>query len=114
VATAEECRQALESLTSRISELDPSDRANHLMERDVSCRVTDLGVTFVTQLGPHGATPVEQMNGSGGSAHIRLSASSDDLLTIAANPASFGRAWLTGRLRVEASFSDLLRLRKLL
>jgi predicted lipid carrier protein YhbT len=114
VATAEECRQALESLTGRISELDPKHRADHLMERDVSCRVTDLGVTFVTQLGPDGATPVTQANGSGGKAQIRLSTRSDDLLAIAANPASFGRAWLTGRLKVEASFSDLLRLRKLL
>lgn len=114
MATAEECRQALESLTGRISELDPKDRASHLVERNVSCQVTDLGVTFMTQLGPHGATPVTQVNGSGGQAEIRLSATSDDLIAIAANPASFGRAWLTGRLKVNASLTDLLRLRKLL
>lgn len=114
MATAEECRQALESLTGRISDLDPKHRADHLVERNVSCKVTDLGVTFMTQLGPDGAAPVEQVNGSGGRAQIRLSTSSDDLLAIAANPAGFGRAWLTGRLKVEASLSDLLRLRKLL
>ena len=114
MATAEECRQALESLTGRISGLNPEDRANHLVERDVSCQVTDLGVTFMTQLGPHGASTVKEMNGSDGRADIRLAARSDDLLAIAANPASFGRAWLTGRLKVEASFTDLMRLRKLL
>lgn len=114
MATAEECRQALESLTGRISQLDPKHRADHLVERNVSCQVTDLGVTFMTQLGPDGAAPVKQVNGSGGNAHIRLSAKSDDLLALAANPASFGRAWLTGRLKVEASFSDLLRLRRLM
>jgi hypothetical protein len=114
VATAEECRQALESLTGRISELNPEDRASHLIERDVSCQVTDLGVTFITQLGPHGATPVKEMNGSDGKAQIRLATSSDVLIALAANPGSFGRAWLTGRLRIEASFTDLLRLRKLL
>jgi hypothetical protein len=33
---------------------------------------------------------------------------------VAADPASFARAWLTGRLKVEGSVLDLLRLRKLI
>ncbi len=33
---------------------------------------------------------------------------------IAGDPASFARAWLTGKLKVEASLLDLLRLRKFL
>ena len=38
----------------------------------------------------------------------------DDLIAVAADPASIGRAWLTGRLKVEASIWDILRLRKVL
>ena len=114
MATAEECRQALDSLTGRIMELSPQERAAHLVDRQVSCQVTDLGVTFVTELGPDGAAPVRELNGSGARAQIRLAARSDDLVALAADPGSFGRAWLTGRLKLEASIGDLLRLRKLL
>jgi len=114
VATAEECRNALESLTGRISEMDPADRANHLVDRAISCHVTDLGVTFFTQLGPHGASPVEQANGSAERAQVRLTTTSEDLLKLAEDPGTFPRAWLSGRLKIEASFLDLLRFRKLL
>jgi predicted lipid carrier protein YhbT len=113
VATVEECRQALEALVGRISRLDPADRAAHLVDRDVSCEVPDLGVTFLTRLGPDGAAPVTQANGDGAPAQVRFRASSDDLVAIAGDPGSFPRAWLSGRVRVEASVFDLLRLRKL-
>jgi predicted lipid carrier protein YhbT len=114
MATAEECRSALEALASRLSEMDPADRAAHLAGHSLSCTVTDLGVTFVTKLGPDGAGPVTQASGSDGRADVRFSAKSDDLLSIAADPGRFARAWLTGRVKVDASLSDLLRLRKLL
>jgi hypothetical protein len=35
-------------------------------------------------------------------------------VSIADDPGSFARAWLTGRLKVHANFFDLLRLRKLM
>lgn len=114
MATAEECRQALESLTGRIADMDPADRQAHLADRVISCKVSDLGVTFVTKLGPDGASPVREANGSETPAQVRFTARSDDLLGIAADPGSFARAWLSGRLKVEASIWDLLRLRKLL
>ncbi len=114
MATADECRAALEILTDRITQLDPEHRAAHLVDRAVSCEVRDLGVTFITQLTPDGAGPVTELNGSGARAQVRFSTRSDDLLAIADDPGSFARAWLTGRVRVEASVFDLLRLRKLL
>ena len=114
MATAEECRQALESLTGRILEMDPADRAAYLVDRVISCTVSDLGVTFLTRLGPDGASPVTVANGSDGQAQVKFTTKSDDLLALAENPGSIGRAWLTGRLKVEASIFDLLRLRKAL
>jgi predicted lipid carrier protein YhbT len=113
MATAEECRQALENLTGRIAEMDPADRQEHLVDRVISCKVSDLGVTFVTRLGPDGATPVREANGAE-AAQVRFTAKSDDLIAIADDPGSIGRAWLSGRLKVEASIWDLLRLRKIL
>ena len=114
MATAEECRQALERLTGQIQEMDPADRAAYLVDRDISCTVSDLGVTFLTHLGPDGASPVTVANGSDGQAQVRFTTKSDDLLALADDPGSIGRAWLTGRLKVQASIFDLLRLRKAL
>jgi predicted lipid carrier protein YhbT len=114
MATAEECRQALENLTGRIAEMDPADREAHLVDRVISCKVSDLGVTFVTRIGPDGAAPVLEANGSEAAAQVRFTAKSDDLIALAADPASIARAWVTGRLKVEASIWDLLRLRKVL
>ena len=51
MATAEECRKALEGLTARISEMDPAQRAANLEDRTLSCEIPDLGVTFVTRSG---------------------------------------------------------------
>jgi predicted lipid carrier protein YhbT len=114
MATAEECRQALDSLLGRLAELDPADKEAHLVDRVISCKVSDLGVTFVTHLGRDGAGPVTVANGSDGPAQVRFTTKSDDLVALAEDPGSIGRAWLTGRLKVEASIFDLLRLRKLL
>jgi predicted lipid carrier protein YhbT len=114
MATAEECRQALERLTGRIAEMDEADRQAHLVDRMISCKVSDLGVTFLTRIGPNGATPVLEANGSEVPAQVRFTAKSDDLIAIADDPGSIARAWLSGRLKVEASIWDLLRLRKVL
>ena len=114
MATAEECRQALEKLTGQIATMDPKDREAFLADRELSCTVTDLGVTFLTHLRPDGASPVTVANGADAPAQVRFSVKSDDLVAIADDPGLFIRFWLTGRLKMQASVSDLLRLRKLL
>lgn len=114
MATAEECRKALESLTGRLTEMGAEDRAAHLVDRVISCQVDDLGITFLTRLGPDGAGPVTEATGGEPPAQIRFTTKSDDLIAIADDLGSISRAWLTGRLKIEASLFDLLRLRKLL
>ncbi len=114
MATAEECRLALEKLTAQIADMDPKDREAFLADRAISCTITDLGVTFLTHLRPDGASPVTVANGSDGPAQVRFSVKGDDLVAIADDPGLFIRYWLTGRLKIEASLGDLLRLRKIL
>jgi hypothetical protein len=113
MATAEECRTALDSLTSRIAEMDAKDREAHLLNRTMSVRVSDLNVTFVTRLGPQGADPVRLADGDMPAAQVRFTANSDVIVAIAADPGTFVRAWLSGKLRVQASVFDLLHLRRL-
>ncbi len=114
MATAEECRAALERLTARISDMDPDDRATHLVDRTLSCEIPDLGVTFLTRLGSHGADPVREAGNGDGSAQIRFTAHSDVVVSISHDPGTFSRAWLSGRLKVSGNLFDLLRLRNML
>jgi predicted lipid carrier protein YhbT len=114
MATAEECQTALESLTGRIAEMDAKDRAAHLLDRTLSCRVPDLGITFLTRLSPNGAEPIRQVANGAPPAQVRFTADSDVIVAIAADPGSFMRAWLTGRLKVQGNVLDLLHLRKLM
>jgi len=114
MATAEQCQAALESLTARIADMDAKDRQAHLIDRTLSCRVPDLGVTFVTRLGPQGAEPVTIASNGTPQAQVRFSADSDTVVAIAGDPGSFMRAWLSGKLKVQGSVFDLLHLRKLM
>jgi SCP-2 sterol transfer family len=114
MATAEQCKVALQTLTGRISGMDAKDRAAHLVDRTLSCRIPDLGVTFLTRLGPQGADPVTEAGRDAPAAQVRFTANSDDVVAIAADPGSFARAWLTGRLKVNGSIFDLMHLRKLM
>jgi hypothetical protein len=114
MATAEECRTALEALAGRLSEVDPQKRAAVLADRTLSCTATDLGVTFVTKLGADGASPVTEASPGDPPAQVRFSAPSDELLAISGDPKLFVRSWLTGKVKVNASLTDILRLRKLL
>jgi hypothetical protein len=114
MATVEESRKALERLTARISDLNPDQRAANLADRTLSCEIPDLGVTFLTRLGPDGAEPVREASDGDKPAQVRFTANSDVVVSISDDPGSFARAWLTGRLKVQGNVFDLLRLRKLM
>jgi hypothetical protein len=114
MATVEESRKALEHLTARISDLNPDQRAANLADRTLSCEIPDLGVMFLTRLGPDGAEPVREASDGDKPAQVRFTANSDVVVSISDDPGSFARAWLTGRLKVQGNVFDLLRLRKLM
>ena len=69
----------------------------------MSCRVPDLGLLFVTRIGPDGADPVEEAAPGSPPAQVRFTANSDDLVSIAGDPASFARAWLKRTIRASLS-----------
>jgi predicted lipid carrier protein YhbT len=114
MASAEECREALQTLSARLTEMSPADRASYFGQRSMSCHVTDLGVTFVTRFTDNGADPVTEAKPDDPPADIRLTANSDDVVALAATPANIARMWIAGRVQVHASMRDLLALRKLL
>jgi predicted lipid carrier protein YhbT len=112
MATAAQCRKALENLASRLRDVDEADRRRHAFDRTLSCHVPDLGVTFSGELKDGhivGITTDEAPK-----AQIRLTAASDDLVALTEGELSFGQAWLAGRVKVEAGVRDLLKLRSML
>jgi SCP-2 sterol transfer family protein len=114
MASAEECREALQTLSGRLAEMSPQDRASYFSNRSMSCHVTDLGVTFVTRFTDDGAEPVTEAKPDDPPADIRLTGRSDDVISLSATPANIARMWISGRVKVQASMRDLLALRKLL
>ena len=113
MASAQECQQALQKLAARLSELSPEDRENYFGNRSISVTIPDLGVTYVTNLGTADA-PVREAAPGEPPADIRLTANSDEVVSLAESPMNIGRSWIAGRVKIEASVKDLFRLRRLL
>jgi len=111
--SAEECRTALQKLSGRLSELSPAERDQYFGNRTISVTIPDLGVTYVSVLGA-GGDPVREAGPGAPPADIRLTADSDQVVALAEQPMNIARAWMSGRVKIEASVKDLFRLRRLL
>jgi hypothetical protein len=107
--------QCLTALKGVLGDLAANPAAAGL-DRSISCRLTDLDEVVLGRLGsgavrdlhvlPHGPHVPK--------ADIRLAMTSDDLLALTDGQLSFGPAWATGRVKLEAGLRDMLRLRKIL
>ena len=94
--------------------MDAKDREAHLLDRTLSCRVPDLGVTFLTRLGPDGAEPIRVADNGAPQPRCDSPPTATPWWPSPADPGSFMRAWLSGKLKVQGSVLDLLHLRKLM
>lgn len=115
MATSQECEAALRRVAATLAGADSPDRSRHVADRSVSCTVPDLGLTFTGRLEDGALTDMASTAaGSAPAAQIRLTVGSDDLVALTDGRLGFGAAWAQGRLKVDASMLDLLRLRRLL
>lgn len=115
MASVDDCEQALRSLAERLNAVDADTRNRYVLARTVACRVPDLGVVFLGRLDEDGLQEIrcaESLDKS--DAQVRLAATSDDLLALINGTLAVPTAWATGRLKIEASVLDLLKLRTLL
>jgi len=112
MASVEQCEAALAVLAARLDEYPHEERRDGIPDRTVELTLLDLDVTFHGRL--HDGQLIDIERGRGPKANIRLTMSSDDLLELTDKRLAFSHAWATGRLRLNASFRDLLRLRKLM
>jgi predicted lipid carrier protein YhbT len=107
VASEAECEAALRSLVDAVAALDPEVRRKYVVDRTVSCRISDLGVTWSAHLTDNGLVG---MSKDAPKAQVRLSVASDDLLSLVDGKLALPTAVATGKIRVQASPFDLLRL----
>jgi hypothetical protein len=115
MATTEECRAALEQLSANLAGAEGDVRAAAALDRSLSCRITDLDITFVGRLTGGRIQDVTTVPGTPAEkAQIRLTTTGDDLVAMVGGDLNFARAWAGGRIRVQASLRDVLRLRSLL
>ncbi|MEP6462359.1 MAG: SCP2 sterol-binding domain-containing protein [Frankiaceae bacterium] len=115
MASVEECRHALDHLTERLSAVDSNVRRRHSLNRRLSCRVPDLALIFVGRLQDGTLHDVSVADdGTPVQAQVRLTVASDDLVALTDGRLSFATAWARGRLKIDASMLDLLKLRTLL
>ncbi|MEU8776023.1 SCP2 sterol-binding domain-containing protein [Streptomyces sp. NPDC048606] len=115
MATTEECREALDRLSDNLRRADGDVRGAAAFDRSLSCHITDLDETFTGRL--DGGRITVQAVAPGpprAKAEIRLAMTGDDLVALVAGELKFAKAWASGRVRLEAGFRDLLRLKSML
>ncbi|MGW2181449.1 sterol-binding protein [Streptomyces sp. NPDC001732] len=115
MATMAECRSALDKLSDNLAGADGDVRDAAALDRSLSCHIKDLDVTFIGRLADGRIQVLDTVDGPPREkAEIRLAMTGDDLVAMVDGDLNFARAWGSGRVRLEAGFRDLLRLRSLL
>ncbi len=112
MATKKACEAALVELAERLDGIPDATKRRHSVDRTITCHLPDLRTTYSGRLCDGSLCDVVESPLP--DAQIRLTVSSDDLVAVTDGTLSFGTAWTTGRLRIEASMLDMLRLRAIL
>ncbi len=110
-----ECRSALRRLSDNLAAAEGDVRGAASLDRSLSCHIKDLDITFTGRLADGRIQVRDTLEGPPREkAEIRLAMTSDDLVALVDGDLNFAKAWASGRVRLEAGFRDLLKLRSLL
>ena len=113
LASKEDVEERLALLIGRLGADDEAARTLHesLPERRIlSLHVTDLDERYWAEMAQGRIGPLQR--GAAEDADIRISSTSDELVKLADGGGSVFAAYVAGRVRIQASFSDLMRLRR--
>lgn len=109
MAEVEEVEQILGELLERFGGLDDDARAMLPSSRIIRAACPDLDLIRYARWQDGALTLLEDPPAR--RADIRISVRSDDLVQLVGGELTFRQAYVGGRLRVDASMADLLRLR---
>lgn len=112
MATVDEVRDALQTLAQRMDDHAAEVQGKISLDRPLACTVRDLGVAFHGRLTD--GRLVGMTDGDDPQAKIRLTATSDDLVSLVDGQLDLAKAWAAGRVSINANPFDLLKLRKLI
>ena len=112
MATVTQVEQVLGEFAERLAQLDPNTRAMLPARRTIEARCPDLDLVVHAEW-RNGRIDVLDV-APNGRAQIRISARSDDVVAMANGELTFGEAYATSRIRIDAPITDLLRLRAVL
>ncbi len=112
MASVEEVEVVLRDLLGRLENVDETTRALLPSKRTIEARCPDLDLIRFALWERGRIKPLDELPNT--RPDIRISVRSDDLLAIASGELSFSGAYTSSRVRLDASMSDLLRLRALL
>ena len=113
MAEISDCQAPLSELAERRAAVDPKHKEKKIPDRTLSLHRMDHDVLFAGRLHQGELVDLRLASPHEPPANIRLSMTSDDLIALTERRLNFAHAWATGRVRLDASLRDLLRLRKL-
>lgn len=109
MAEVEEVEAILDAFLHRLGTLDPNTRAMLPYRRTVEARCPDLDLVRHAEWRQGRLNLLDEAPPR--RADIRISARSDDIVRISDGELTFTQAYRAGRIRIDASMADLLRLR---
>jgi hypothetical protein len=115
VATKRQVESKLRELIKKLDQTEQGVEAlSHALpeRRVIEVYVSDLEATFWTEL-TDGRMGALRRGESEDEPDMRLEVESDDLIDIIDGRRSMFSSYVAGRMKVEASFSDIMRLRRL-
>ena len=112
MATAEECRNALETFAEQLVANSEQVKGKLTFERRLACDITDLETSFHGRFSQGALGGIT--DGDDPDAEIRMTVASDDLVSLIKGDLEFGKAFASGRVKIKASIMDLLKLKGML
>lgn len=111
MASKQDCEAAFGDLAAKLSQVDPHARKKVVLDRSISATITDLDTIFQGELRAGDLHDIQETDAATG--QIRLKLSSDTLIALTDGSLGFGSAWAKGRLKIDASVLDLLKLKSM-
>lgn len=110
VASADEVEEALRSLMQRLDDAAPEEGS--IPDRTIKCVLPDLRTAYRSSIVGARFDGLEEVS-LDEDADVTVIARSGDLVALVDGRLNIGFAFLTGKIRVEASTSDLMLIRRL-
>jgi SCP-2 sterol transfer family len=114
VATKDQVSKAIERLMARLDGNEESVRSAIPDRKVMGCLVTDLDMSWYSVIEDGHVSAPTQSAPPGERVAVLLKLRSGDLIDLVEERSTFMSAFLSGKVRVDASLTDLLRLRTLL